>query len=145
MYVKDTLTGIENDIVATENRETHIILVLAWVSWPHDEDLRTTQLRILATITNTNISSTPPSDVYGNTTHIFITWIVNFASFGREQLTFDVSYDNDHQFITKPDGKRRREKKSLRTFDYSIQVLEDACKPEVEIINFDSKQVWKHK
>lgn len=115
------------------------------MSWPHDEDLMTSQLRVLATITGTNTNSTPPTNVYGNATHIFITWIVNFATHGREHLTLEISYDNDHQFITKPDGKRRREKKSLRTFEYPINVLENLCKPMVEIIDLDSKQVWKHK
>lgn len=59
-------------------------------------------------------------------------------------MRFDISYDNDHQFLTKPDGERRREKKSLRTFEYPIQVLESSCKPVATIVSFDDLKEWKH-
>lgn len=115
-----------------EGHPTEVTLVIAWGEWIHAEELQTSQLRVLATITNTTVDSKPAQIVKANGSHIFLTWAVEFPTHGNQSLTVHITYDNDHEYVTGTDGKRHRKRReSGRSYQYPIQVLEEKEKPKI--------------
>lgn len=131
----DRLTFHESEgLTIPVGHEAVVSLRFAWDAWRHKEDLRTSEVRILASGSASTLDVTPCRVATSNGSHITCSWNITYEMTGVQDILFNISYKYDHSYTT-VNGRRRRVLQWGRVFSFPVLVTPDPvwCMPGAEV------------